>query len=82
MNDLYGSLKQLSNDSYQENEYLLSYALTGWLSTQPSSSSEGMSDLELILKQYTNGKSVKINKQVEDCLCFIDEWFRKWNGRV
>ncbi len=81
MGDLYIFLKQLSNNSYQENEFLLSYALTGWLNTQPSSSTEGMSDLELILKQYRSGKSSIVNKQVEECLRYIDDWFRKWNGR-
>jgi len=81
MDDLYIFLKQLSNKSYQENEFLLSYALTGWLNTQPSSSTEGMSDLELILKQYKNSKSIVIEKQVEECLRYIDNWFRKWNGR-
>ena len=81
MDDLYIFLKQLSNRSYQENEFLLSYALTGWLSTQPSSSTEGMSDLELILKQYKSGKSIVVKKQVEECLRYIDDWFRKWNGR-
>lgn len=81
MDDLYIFLKKLSNNSYQENEFLLSYALTGWLNTQPSSSTEGMSDLELILKQYKSGKSIVINKQVEECLRYIDDWFRKWNGR-
>lgn len=81
MDDLYIFLKQLSNSSYQENEFLLSYALTGWLSTQSSSSTEGMSDLELILKQYKSGKSMVVKKQVEECLRYIDDWFRKWNGR-
>ncbi|TAH64861.1 MAG: hypothetical protein EWM47_11820 [Anaerolineaceae bacterium] len=81
MDDLYIFLKKLSNNSYQENEFLLSYALTGWLNTQPSSSTEGMSDLELMLKQYRSSKSSVVNKQVEECLRYLDDWFRKWNGR-
>ncbi len=81
MDNLYTFLEQLSFSSYQENEFLLSYALTGWLNTQPSSSTEGMSDLELILKQYNGGKSIIVKKQVEESLRYIDDWFREWNGR-
>ncbi|MCL2717354.1 MAG: hypothetical protein FWE14_01030 [Lachnospiraceae bacterium] len=82
MDDVYGFLKKLKDEAYIENEFLLSYAIDGWLTFQPSSSTEGMADLELILKQYKNGKSIVINKKVEECLHFINEWFKKWNNRV
>ena len=81
MDDLYDFLKRLKNDAYEENEVLLSYALDGWLGIQASSSTEGMADLELILKQYGSKKSVKIKKQIREVLNYIDEWFKKWNGR-
>ena len=81
MCDIYVFLKKLKNDAYEKKEILLSYALDSWLKTQPSSSTEGMADLELILKQYTSGKSNVVEEQVEECLCYIDDWFRKWNGR-
>lgn len=81
MDDLYVFLKQLKNDAYGENEILLSYALDSWLNSQPSSSTEGMADLESILKQYKSGKSIVVKKQVEECLRYIDDWFSKWNGR-
>ena len=82
MNDLLTFLKQLKNNAYEENEILLSYALSGWLKTSHASSTEGIGDLELILKQFRNGKSKVIKKQVEECLNYLDDWFRKYNGRA
>ena len=81
MDDLYVVMKRLKNDAYGENEILLSYAIDSWLNSQPPSSVEGMADLESILKQYERGKSIVINKQVEECLFYIHDWFQKWNGR-
>lgn len=81
MDDLYTFLKQLKNDAYRKNEIVLSYALDSWLKSQPPSSTEGMADLESILKQYKSGKNAAVNKQVDECLRYIDGWFRKWNGR-
>ena len=82
MNDLYAELKQLKNDAYDDNEVLLSYALDNWIKTQPSSSTEGMADLKLILKQYKRGKSKNVNRQVKECVRIIDDWFEKLNRRV
>jgi len=81
MEDLYAFLKQLGNNLYENGEYLLAYALDGWQKTGHSSTTEAMGDLEAILKQYESGKNIVINQQVKECLQFIDEWFRKWNGR-
>jgi len=72
---------RVKNNAYEENEILLSYALKGWLQTQASSSTEGIGDLELILKQFKNEKNNELKRGIEECLHYIDDWFRKWNGR-
>ena len=82
MDDLYAFLGQIKSNAYEQDEVLLSYALDSWLKKQPPSSTEGMADLELILKQqHKLIKSNIVRKQVDECISFVDNWFRKWNGR-
>ena len=75
MNDLYKFLKQLSVEAGNEGELLLSYALVGWLQSQPPSSTEGMADIRGILQQYALGNNGKVNAKVNQCRDFIEEWF-------
>ena len=77
MKDLYTFLKQLSDNAYNGREFLLAYALDGWLETGHSSTTEAMGELELLLKQYKNGTNAVVNQQVEECLRFVNEWFHK-----
>ena len=81
MDDLYAFLRELKNYAYEEKEILLSYALDGWIKSKPSSTTEGMADLELILIQYKTTKNNVVNEQIIECLSFLDDWFKKWNGR-
>jgi hypothetical protein len=78
--DLPAYVKNLEIISYDNAEYMLSYALRGWKKTSHSSSTELMGELERILKQFRSGNS-EIMNQVEECLRFLDEWFHRWNMR-
>ena len=77
MQDIDRFLKKFTSEAFVYDEYLIGFALEGWMKSVYQFPSEWMADLKTMLKQYKGGKSAVVDERVKECLEFIDEWFHR-----